>query len=191
LGKIKNEVVPYGECDPLGSIITNDLGVSFFRQLTLKGHTFKYFDIYQYCKHELGHGNLFSPYKYLDAELHAIDYLANNYGMRLYNTNDAQNFYSIGHAFHNKGELDIAMVFFHKAIEAKPDFAEAYNNLGAILVNKRKLDDALPFVQRAVNLNPNNAEAYFNLGVILREKGQIEKSLECYERAAQLNPNIH
>jgi hypothetical protein len=79
LEKIRNEVVPFGTTDPLGTYIGLDLGIAFFRGLTLRGYKFKNFDIYQYCKHGWGpipgHNTLLAPYYYCLAEKEAEGFL--------------------------------------------------------------------------------------------------------------------
>ena len=64
------------------------------------------------------------------------------------------------------GNLKEAELYFRKAIELNPDFAEAYLNLGNVLRDLGKLKDAEIFIRKAIELNPNLAPAYFSLSTL-------------------------
>ena len=49
-----------------------------------------------------------------------------------------------------------------KAIELKPDYAEAYYNRGVILTELRQLEEAMASYNRAIELQPDCAAAYSN-----------------------------
>ena len=44
----------------------------------------------------------------------------------------------------DQGKLDEAIACFRRAMELKPDSADAYNNLGMALKDQGKLDEASP-----------------------------------------------
>jgi len=83
--KYNKECIPNGGVSPLGGYYGIDIGDVWFRQMVLKGYTFKHFDIYKYCKHgyfsEVGHGHsaMFNKNMYNDDELRAKDYFNANY----------------------------------------------------------------------------------------------------------------
>ena len=64
------------------------------------------------------------------------------------------------------GKLKEAEFSYRKAIELKPDFAEAYLNLGHLLKNTSMLKEAEFSYRKAIELNPNYAEAYFSLSLL-------------------------
>ena len=53
------------------------------------------------------------------------------------------------------GKLQEAELSYRKAIEIKPDFAEAHSNLGIILKDLGKLQEAELSTRKAIELNPN------------------------------------
>ena len=73
------------------------------------------------------------------------------------------------------GKLDEAVACYRRALELKPDFAEAHNNLGTALKNQGKLDEAVACYRRALELNPDFAEAHNNLGVPSRTRASSTK----------------
>ena len=65
--------------------------------------------------------------------------------------------------------------FLQRAVQLKPDFAEAHNNLGVAFKNQRKLDEAVACYRRALELKPDYAEAHNNLGNALKDQGNWTK----------------
>jgi len=60
------------------------------------------------------------------------------------------------------GNLKEAELSTRKAIELKPDFAEANYNLGNILKDLGNLKEAELSYRKAIQIKPNFAEAYYN-----------------------------
>ena len=65
--------------------------------------------------------------------------------------------------------LDESLDSYRRAIELKPDYAEAFSNRGIALKELKRLDEALDSYDRAIALNPDVAEAYSNRGFALHE----------------------
>jgi predicted O-linked N-acetylglucosamine transferase (SPINDLY family) len=78
---------------------------------------------------------------------------------------------------------------FSKAVELKPEFAEAHNNLGLALREQQRLDEALASFTKAVALNPNHFAAYRNMSLILSQQHKYDEAIACHERAFQLQCN--
>ena len=70
---------------------------------------------------------------------------------------------NLGNALKDQGKLDEAVACYRRALELKPDFAEAHNNLGNALKDQGKLDEAIACYRRALELKPDYAEAHSNL----------------------------
>ena len=58
------------------------------------------------------------------------------------------------------GKSKEAEISLRKAIEIKPDFAEAYINLGIILKNLGKLQEAVLSYRKAIEIKPDIAEVH-------------------------------
>ncbi len=102
------------------------------------------------------------------------------------------------HVFYNnrgidygeKGEYDLAIKYFTKAIELKRDYAFAYNNRGAVYQSKGEHDLAIEDCNKAIQLKSDYAEPYSNRGSAYRNKGDYDRAIEDYNKAIQLKPNF-
>ena len=61
--------------------------------------------------------------------------------------------YSLG----RRGRLDEAIADYRKALEIKPDYAEAHNNLGAVLAGRGQADEAIAHFRKALEVRPDDA----------------------------------
>src|SRR4051812_24227378 len=80
-----------------------------------------------------------------------------------------------------EGELE-------RALELRPDFADALCNLALVRSRLGRIEDARRLLERALVVAPDHAEAHGNLAGLLREQGEIDASLASYRRAAELRP---
>ena len=95
-------------------------------------------------------------------------------------------FSNYGAILKDLGKLKEAELSYRKAIEIKPDFAEAHFNLGNILKEFGKSRDAELSYRKAIEIKPDFAEAYLYLGHILRVNGKIEEVLPLAKSALKL-----
>jgi tetratricopeptide (TPR) repeat protein len=82
-----------------------------------------------------------------------------------------------------------AIVQYSKAIELKPDFAEAYNNRGYATYSKYDGSDALEDLNRALLLRTNFPHAYNTRGCIHMAGGRTDLALADFNRAIELQPD--
>ena len=102
------------------------------------------------------------------------------------------------HVFYNnrgidhgeRGEYDLAIKDFTKAIKLKLDYAFAYNNRGAVYRSKGDHDLAIEDCNKAIQLKSDYAEAYSNRGAAYRNKGDYNCAIKDYDEAIQLKPNF-
>ena len=50
-----------------------------------------------------------------------------------------------------QNKFDAAIISHKKAIELKPDFADAYNNLGTVLNGSGKPEEAIAYYKQAID----------------------------------------
>ncbi len=100
--------------------------------------------------------------------------IANNLGLRL-----AQ-----------QGLLDEAMKQYYKALEIKPDHAEAHNNLAVALTQQGRISEGIGHAMQALQINPQYSEAHLNWGNALFGQGLNSEAEVHYREALQLNPNL-
>jgi type IV pilus assembly protein PilF len=76
-----------------------------------------------------------------------------------------------------------------RAIDKKPDYADARNNLGIVLAGRKAWDEAIrEFEAAAANVMYTTPErAYFNLGEAYRVKGDPANAEGAYRRALRAN----
>ncbi len=99
----------------------------------------------------------------------------------------------------SKGNVNIAIQLFQKAIELDPRYAAAYAGLGeayAYLYQyfERKdtwLDKAIESSLKAQLYNPSLSEAYAALSVAYFNKKMFDEALASGQRAIELDPNNH
>ncbi len=97
---------------------------------------------------------------------------------------------NFGYDLRQKGKVDEAVVHFQKALEIKPDYAEAHINLGDALLQKGNVDEAVVHFQKALEIMPDYAEAHNNLGNALFQKGKVDEAIAHYQMALQIIPNF-
>ena len=96
-------------------------------------------------------------------------------------------FSNYGAILKKHGKLKEAELLIRKAIELKPDFAEAYSNLGHLQKELGKLQEAELSTRKAIELKPDFEEAYYNLGNTLSDLGNLKEAETSYRKAIELN----
>ena len=96
-----------------------------------------------------------------------------------------------------QGKLKEAVQAFDKAIQLKPDSAEAYSNRGNALKELGQVehavasyDDAVASYDKAIQLKPDFAEAYYNRGNGLKDLGRLDEAVASYDMAIQIKPDL-
>ena len=102
---------------------------------------------------------------------------------------DAVNYNKSGNAKVDKGNLDGALADFTKAIELKPDYADAYISRGVVKDIKGDKDGAIADFNKAIELKPDYADAYNNRGNVKSDKGDLDGALADFTKAIELKPN--
>ena len=91
----------------------------------------------------------------------------------------------------DQGKLDEAVACYRRALELKPDFAEAHNNLGVALQDQGQLDEAVACYRRALELKPRLRRGPQQPGqCAARTRGSSDEAVACYRRALELKPDF-
>jgi len=102
-------------------------------------------------------------------------------------------FYNIGVANANKKDFAAAEAAYKKAIELKPDNADAYTGLATLYNQQKKFDLAAEASANASKYTASggggNAEAAYNQGVILFNGGKFAEAKTQFETATKADPN--
>jgi tetratricopeptide (TPR) repeat protein len=103
--------------------------------------------------------------------------------------------YNLGYAYAQKKDYEKAEAAYKKAIEVKPENAEAYNGLANIYNAQRKFDLAAEASAKATSIGAapgalgGNVNALYNQGVILWNAGKIADAKKQFEAAVAADPN--
>ena len=93
-------------------------------------------------------------------------------------------------ASHKEGKIEEAEKSYKKAIELKPDYAEAHYNLGVILQSLGRFDETEKSYKKAIELKPDFPEAHYNLGVTLQNLGRLDEAETSLKKAIELKPDF-
>ena len=96
----------------------------------------------------------------------------------------------LGNIFHYSNDNAKAVAPLKKAIELKPDYADAYNNLGNVLSYEKDNTGAIATYKKGIELKPDFAYAYYNLGNALRDEKDNTGAIAAYKKAIELKPDF-
>ncbi len=80
-----------------------------------------------------------------------------------------QAYFYLGKSHQALNKTDEAIGAYKKAIEIKPDYAEANYELGSIYLNKKDYEAALPFIEKAAKIKYTSTDYLIALGDNYRE----------------------
>ena len=103
---------------------------------------------------------------------------------------DPSVFSNYGSILRTLGRLEDAELLARKAIEIKPDFANAYNILGSILNDLGKLKEAELVIRNAIKIKPDFAEAFSSLGIVLKNLNKLKEAESCLRIAIRIKPDF-
>ena len=87
------------------------------------------------------------------------------------------------------GKLKDAELSYRKAIELKPNYAEAHYNLGNLLYSLDKLQEAELSTRKAIELKPDCPTYYVQMGLILLDLGKLLEAEEIIRQAIKIKPD--
>jgi tetratricopeptide (TPR) repeat protein len=82
------------------------------------------------------------------------------------------------------------VISYRRALEIKPQYAEAHSNLGKALLELKQPDAAVTSCRRALEIKPQYAEAHNNLGTAFLSLGQFDVAVISLRRALELKPDF-
>ena len=95
---------------------------------------------------------------------------------------------NLGTIFEQKGELELAIEYYDKALKLKPDYGEVYYNLGNVFLQQGKLEAAIDSYKQALKIQPDYPQAHNNLGNVFQLQGKLEAAIESYQQALKIQP---
>jgi tetratricopeptide (TPR) repeat protein len=92
----------------------------------------------------------------------------------------------MGQVFEFKGETNMAVENFKKAVGVKSDYEPAILNLGRAYEKLDQLHDAEKTYQELLALNPKDADSHLKLGHVYESMGQERLAMNSYKQAIAL-----
>ena len=91
----------------------------------------------------------------------------------------------------NIGEnFESAIHYLDRAVAAKPDYANAYNNRAWALMNTNAHPAAMKDISFVLQHDPGDGMAHRSLGLYHLQQGDKTKALEFFEKAKALDPSV-
>ncbi len=91
-----------------------------------------------------------------------------------------------GVIFSEKGQYDLALSEFKKAIDISPTSSETYNNRGITYSKKGQYDLAIADFTKSLDINPNASKVLYNRGITYAIRGQYDLALLDLNRSLQI-----
>jgi len=79
---------------------------------------------------------------------------------------------------------------FEKAIQLKPDFADAYANLGKLYDLLREYPGAEENLKKAIQIKPEDPAYHFNLGLVYAKQGKLEDAKGEFKKSLEIKPDF-
>ena len=100
-------------------------------------------------------------------------------------TKMAEGYYNKGLAHLQTGDLELAYVEFHRAVQTDDKNKMSYYALGLIRERQGKFDDAITFYEEALDIDANFSEAYNALGVVYSRQQKWKEALKNFKKALE------
>lgn len=92
-----------------------------------------------------------------------------------------------GMAYHQQGELDMAIASLTQAISLEPN-AVRYCIRGSMYIDKKDYDKAIEDFSEAISLDPTDPDAYNGRGLAYDHKNETAKAVEDFTQVLRLDP---
>ena len=108
-------------------------------------------------------------------------------------TKSIQLYNQIGNFWRIKGNTQLSIDCFRKALSISPDNPDVLLNLARVLFNLQYLDDAIFLTRRSLTMQPPSQNAWlqhFTLGEILKAYGHFQEASLHFRHSLELNPGF-
>lgn len=96
-------------------------------------------------------------------------------------------FSNIASIYHDANNLDAAIIYYKKAVDEAPYFAEYWAKAASCFLDLGDRSSAMDFVDRAVHLSPQSPYCVSLAAYIHSQCGDDDNAIPLYDRALQLN----
>jgi len=96
--------------------------------------------------------------------------------------------YFLGETYFNEGQASVALSYFRRVLETKPDHYEGLVYSGVIHHEQGESERAIEQLQRAVVLFPDAFLPHFSLGAVYAGQGNLSRAVVLLEKAVEIDP---
>ncbi|HAA32036.1 MAG TPA: protein kinase, partial [Cyanobacteria bacterium UBA8553] len=104
-------------------------------------------------------------------------------------SNNATDLYSRGGTLLELKRFQDALEAYNRAVELKPEYAQAWNGQGNALLELKRYEDALNAYDKAIQLNPIYLEAWTSRGKALDHLQRYEEAINSFDAALKIQSN--
>ena len=97
-------------------------------------------------------------------------------------------YFNIGLAYHNKGELAVALENFEKAVEHNHNYSLAYYNMGMTLKKMNRFKASIGAYEKAIKASPRYIDAHFSMGQALVKNKEKSRALKAFKKVIEIAP---
>jgi len=97
--------------------------------------------------------------------------------------------YHQGVFYGKAGKYVEAVMELNRAVEAYPEYADAYNALGVVYHRQQELQEAIASYRRTIELDPRHAKARTNLALVYKEQADYEQAVQQVQEALKTTPS--
>jgi len=101
--------------------------------------------------------------------------------------NSSKTYYNKGIMQYEKGQYNLSIKNFEKAIKLDKSNYEYHYNLGLAYIKIEEYDRAIESFKNGILLYPRDSDIYLNLGIAFFNKGEFQKAINAYNKAISLN----
>lgn len=97
---------------------------------------------------------------------------------------------NMGAALQGQGRFEEALGYYRRALEVKPDHANAHFNMGIIAHRRGDEDEAARRYERAIEADAGHGRAHMNLAALLLSRAEPERAIEHCRAAVEARPDL-
>ncbi|MDD8032084.1 MAG: tetratricopeptide repeat-containing serine protease family protein [Acidobacteriota bacterium] len=86
-------------------------------------------------------------------------------------------------------DIEKALIYFQKAVEKDPNYADAYFQIGYCYGQLKQYNDAIKAYKQAIRIKPDYAEAHCGLGAAYGNLGRSSEAIESLKQAIRIKPD--
>jgi tetratricopeptide (TPR) repeat protein/tRNA A-37 threonylcarbamoyl transferase component Bud32 len=109
--------------------------------------------------------------------------------VKLSNSSNATNLYNRANILYNLKRYNQALDTYDKAIQIRPEYAEAWNGEAKTLSELEKYKEALDAYDKAIQIQPNYLEAWLGRGYVLDNLEKDQEAIDSFDQALKIQSN--